>query len=73
VDVPDQGGRTAVVTGASSGIGFETARVLAQPIAQQPQSGALPTLRAATDPAALTSTTWLPEPSMSTVRSWTMS
>ena len=28
-DVPDQSGRTAVVTGASSGVGLETARVLA--------------------------------------------
>jgi NAD(P)-dependent dehydrogenase (short-subunit alcohol dehydrogenase family) len=28
-DVPDQSGRTAVITGGSSGIGFETARVLA--------------------------------------------
>jgi NAD(P)-dependent dehydrogenase (short-subunit alcohol dehydrogenase family) len=28
--VPDQTGRTAVVTGSSSGIGFETARVLAE-------------------------------------------
>jgi NAD(P)-dependent dehydrogenase (short-subunit alcohol dehydrogenase family) len=30
VDVPDQHGRTAVVTGANSGIGFEAAAVLAQ-------------------------------------------
>lgn len=29
-DVPSQSGRTAVVTGANSGIGFEAARVLAQ-------------------------------------------
>jgi NAD(P)-dependent dehydrogenase (short-subunit alcohol dehydrogenase family) len=29
-DVPDQAGRTAVVTGANSGIGFEAAMVLAQ-------------------------------------------
>ncbi|MFJ3338690.1 oxidoreductase [Streptomyces sp. NPDC086766] len=29
-DAPDQGGRTAVVTGATSGIGFEAARALAQ-------------------------------------------
>jgi NAD(P)-dependent dehydrogenase (short-subunit alcohol dehydrogenase family) len=29
VDMPHQAGRTAVVTGANSGIGFETARVLA--------------------------------------------
>lgn len=28
-DVPDQAGRTAVITGANSGIGFEAARVLA--------------------------------------------
>jgi NAD(P)-dependent dehydrogenase (short-subunit alcohol dehydrogenase family) len=29
-DVPDQAGRTAVVTGANSGIGFQAARVLAE-------------------------------------------
>ena len=29
-DVPDQSGRTAVVTGANSGIGFEAAAVLAR-------------------------------------------
>jgi NAD(P)-dependent dehydrogenase (short-subunit alcohol dehydrogenase family) len=28
-DIPDQSGRTAVVTGASAGLGLETARVLA--------------------------------------------
>jgi NAD(P)-dependent dehydrogenase (short-subunit alcohol dehydrogenase family) len=28
-DIPDQAGRTAVVTGASGGLGLETARVLA--------------------------------------------
>src|SRR5580700_4660259 len=28
-DMPDQNGRTVVVTGANAGIGFETARVLA--------------------------------------------
>jgi NAD(P)-dependent dehydrogenase (short-subunit alcohol dehydrogenase family) len=29
-DVPDQGGRTAVITGANTGIGFESAAVLAE-------------------------------------------
>jgi NADP-dependent 3-hydroxy acid dehydrogenase YdfG len=29
VDVPDQQGRTIVITGANSGVGFETAKVLA--------------------------------------------
>jgi hypothetical protein len=42
MDVPSQAGRTAVVTGATSG----------RPFAQSAAMGALPTLRAATDPAA---------------------
>src|SRR5690349_24668942 len=29
-DIPDQTGRTAIVTGANAGIGLETARMLAQ-------------------------------------------
>ena len=28
-DIPDQSGRTAVITGANTGIGFETAKALA--------------------------------------------
>ena len=39
-DVPDQSGRTAVVTGASAGLGLETATVLAA------QTAGLETLRA---------------------------
>ncbi|HET9411126.1 MAG TPA: SDR family NAD(P)-dependent oxidoreductase, partial [Candidatus Dormibacteraeota bacterium] len=33
-DIPDQNGRIAVVTGANTGIGFRTARVLAEQGAQ---------------------------------------
>lgn len=31
-DLPELTGKTAVVTGATSGIGFETAKVLALPV-----------------------------------------
>jgi NAD(P)-dependent dehydrogenase (short-subunit alcohol dehydrogenase family) len=47
-DVPAQRGRTAVITGANTGLGFETARVLAARGAQV----VLATLRAAADPHA---------------------
>jgi hypothetical protein len=47
-DVRDRTGQTAIVTGASSGIGMETAKALIAHGARDAASGALPTLYAAT-------------------------
>ncbi|MFC9970685.1 hypothetical protein ACFVH6_07255 [Spirillospora sp. NPDC127200] len=59
--IPDQTGRTAVVTGAGSGLGLATTRALARkgahlvlaPLAQSPDQGALPQLYAATAPGVV--------------------
>lgn len=61
-DVPSQSGKVALVTGANSGIGFETARVLAEKDAhvvmacrnQQKAESAMAAIRGATPSASLT-------------------
>jgi NAD(P)-dependent dehydrogenase (short-subunit alcohol dehydrogenase family) len=74
-DVPDQGGRTAVVTGSNSGIGFEAALALAQHGATvvlacrdlERAEGAAARIRAAA-PAAIVSTLELDLASLASVR-----